>query len=327
MKIKLSNAACTLYREPGDKRLNSENAVTHAMKTLLRAQGFDAARVRGPVGLTSCKQVLQVRDARFTLWHERYQIENAHTAFNQDGSVTYQRVNDDMRTVYETEGLDFPLRAAEAGAEPKRLTARKAYEIVSQWGSYMRDGDPGAVFYTFSGDKVVVQDREHQRQLLAYTDACMRTAKPKQRTELQLLRDYFETACVPEPSQIDYFSGAYIQAALWSTTRETEDSPDRPLSEDFSISDLDRRTFSAMAHDCWKFQQENAELLKQAYAAIPGPADDSQAGHDFWLTRNHHGAGFWDRGYPKALGDALTKAAHAYGECDLYIGDDGLLHI
>ena len=41
-----------------------------------------------------------------------------------------------------------------------------------------------------------------------------------------------------------------------------------------------------------------------------------QAGHDFWLTRNGHGAGFWDR--PEIYGDhyaeTFTKIAETYGE-------------
>jgi hypothetical protein len=43
---------------------------------------------------------------------------------------------------------------------------------------------------------------------------------------------------------------------------------------------------------------------------------------DFWLTRNHHGAGFWDRGLGD-LGDVLTAFAHLEGERDTYLGDDG----
>ena len=45
-------------------------------------------------------------------------------------------------------------------------------------------------------------------------------------------------------------------------------------------------------------------------------------GHDFWLTRNGHGAGFWDRGLGE-LGDRLTGLAKPYGTVDLYITDDG----
>jgi hypothetical protein len=39
------------------------------------------------------------------------------------------------------------------------------------------------------------------------------------------------------------------------------------------------------------------------------------AGHDFWLTRNGHGAGFWDRGMGM-LGDELTAACKPYGSAD-----------
>ena len=37
-----------------------------------------------------------------------------------------------------------------------------------------------------------------------------------------------------------------------------------------------------------------------------------QAGHDFTLTRNGHGAGFWDRGLG-AVGERLTENAKSFG--------------
>jgi hypothetical protein len=43
------------------------------------------------------------------------------------------------------------------------------------------------------------------------------------------------------------------------------------------------------------------------------------------LTRNGHGAGFWDRGIGDR-GDRLTAAAHAWGEFELVIGDDRKIH-
>jgi hypothetical protein len=52
-----------------------------------------------------------------------------------------------------------------------------------------------------------------------------------------------------------------------------------------------------------------------------------QSGHDFWLTRNGHGAGFWDR---KSRGprkdaalDRLTDASKPYGECSFVADSDG----
>lgn len=69
--------------------------------------------------------------------------------------------------------------------------------------------------------------------------------------------------------------------------------------------------------DANAFLEENIELLRAT-----GQFDFSQHGHDFALTRNHHGAGFWDRGYSQEVGDALTEASHAYGEAQVYVGED-----
>lgn len=94
---------------------------------------------------------------------------------------------------------------------------------------------------------------------------------------------------------IEQFFGAYVEAALWSST----DDDGTPLDRDFTAADIDAATLASMR---W-----------------PGA---ERAGHDFWLTRNRHGAGFWDRGLG-ALGDRLTDAAHAFGEVYLYVNDDG----
>lgn len=48
-------------------------------------------------------------------------------------------------------------------------------------------------------------------------------------------------------------------------------------------------------------------------------------GHDFYLTREGHGAGFWDRGLGD-LGDYLTGIAKSYGSADaLYDNGEGML--
>lgn len=48
-----------------------------------------------------------------------------------------------------------------------------------------------------------------------------------------------------------------------------------------------------------------------------------QAGHDFFLTRNGHGAGFWDRYWAQdalcARGDKLSALCKPYGETDEYV--------
>jgi hypothetical protein len=79
-----------------------------------------------------------------------------------------------------------------------------------------------------------------------------------------------------------------------------------------------------MQADCADFQTQNPDLLEE-YCASGRTME--QASHDFWLTRNRHGAGFWDRGLPHNLGRMLTEHAHAYGSCDAYAGDDGMLYL
>ena len=54
-------------------------------------------------------------------------------------------------------------------------------------------------------------------------------------------------------------------------------------------------------------------------------SDDNveQAGRDFWLTRNGHGVGFWDR--PEIYGDyralKFTEIAKSYGEANAIFED------
>ena len=106
---------------------------------------------------------------------------------------------------------------------------------------------------------------------------------------------------------------AYIECALWAST----DSEDDPLDSGYTAADLTEGALSRMREDveafletCWT--ELNLDL---------SPIEPAQIGHDFWLTRNHHGAGFWDRGLGE-LGDKLTELAHGYGDACLYVTDD-----
>lgn len=130
------------------------------------------------------------------------------------------------------------------------------------------------------------------------------------------MSDETSVRAAPRP-KLDAFTQAYIECAFWSST----DDDGRPL--DGVEADPADSCIDAMAADCAAFQAEHGGLLAECGAS------SERAGHDFWLTRNHHGAGFWDRGdddYPKAARDRLTAAAHTAGECELYIGDDGLIY-
>lgn len=125
--------------------------------------------------------------------------------------------------------------------------------------------------------------------------------------------DELEEAKLSENSgAVDDFCAAYIEAALWSST----DDDGEPLDDKYSVDDCSEECLRAMVKDCEKFQTLAGEMIEDK---------EEQAGHDFWLTRNGHGAGFWDGDWPEH-GDELTKLSEKFGEVNLYVGDDGMIH-
>ena len=51
------------------------------------------------------------------------------------------------------------------------------------------------------------------------------------------------------------------------------------------------------------------------------------AAHDFILTRNHHGAGFWDGDWHAPWGEKLTALALSFPQVETYLDDDNILRI
>lgn len=180
---------------------------------------------------------------------------------------------------------------------------------------------------------------------------------------------------------LDTFTRAYIEALFFTDSEpgtfraDPDENPadiggrvwdpetQSSLPGDVDSCDLAESACAAINADCERFQRENAALL--AEACERDGYNMERAGHDFWLTRNGHGAGFWDRREleddseeyealtaamveasangdsaawdaalkarkaltGESLGDKLTKAAEAFGNAETYLGDDGLIYI
>lgn len=107
----------------------------------------------------------------------------------------------------------------------------------------------------------------------------------------------------------EFFKG-YVTCALWSSM----DDNDIPLDRDYCTGDIDGETEARMMADCAKFMAENLKALTLAVRDDPAYRWDN-AGHDFWLSRNGHGAGFFDRD----MGDRLQAAARKFGEYNLHV--------
>jgi hypothetical protein len=112
----------------------------------------------------------------------------------------------------------------------------------------------------------------------------------------------------------DFFD-AYVECLLWSSTDDDGD----PLDAQYSTDDLAPEALTEIEQDCKAFYEAHFSLWNDQI-------DDAQAGHDFYLTRNRHGAGFWDRGLGD-LGEELTELSRQFGTQGAYVGDDGKVYV
>lgn len=127
---------------------------------------------------------------------------------------------------------------------------------------------------------------------------------------------------------LECFTCAYIECALWY-------GPDEVMDRDRDRDEIAPETQAQMEADCASFWNANAlhilvEGAPRATDFDHGASESEQvaamAGHDFWLTRNGHGAGFWDGDWPEPSGSKLDEAACAMGAFEIYAGDDGLIY-
>lgn len=125
---------------------------------------------------------------------------------------------------------------------------------------------------------------------------------------------------------MDDMTRAYLEAAIWTGQDNDSNSLDHA---GYTVDDVAPASLSKAMADCAEFLRKVSEADRNAYTsamARPTWSGLAHMGHDFWLTRNGHGAGFWDRELG-ALGDRLTALAKTFGQTDIYLGDDELLYL
>ena len=128
----------------------------------------------------------------------------------------------------------------------------------------------------------------------------------------------------------------YLETALWTCwirlPREKNDTG-KHFNADYCVEDFTKESDDAALADCTKF----IELLRDAvlpddvdfdnlYDAAESLQGNERIGHNFWLTRSGHGAGFWDGDYAD-YGDRICEVLYAgfgrYSEFNLYVSGDG----
>lgn len=117
--------------------------------------------------------------------------------------------------------------------------------------------------------------------------------------------------------KIKIMSDAYMEAIDFTECHE--DNPELYNAIGFS----DELILHAI-NTCKKFLEITGDKIPDSLL--------SQAGHDLWLTRNGHGAGFWDR--PELYGEdlanyltSLCEHGNQFSEVWVYTGDDNLIYV
>lgn len=107
----------------------------------------------------------------------------------------------------------------------------------------------------------------------------------------------------------------FLETLFWS---ETDDNG-FPLDENYSESDIVDEVREKISEDVGKFLSDNADVIRDLDLSA------WEVGHNFVLSRNHHGTGFWDRGYGDQ-GDLLHESSDGFGTMSLYVGGDGKIY-
>lgn len=211
------------------------------------------------------------------------------------------------------------------------LTPKQFWLKAAQFGSMNTAADPGACLYGFD-EHGLVQSERHRRDCIGYLETIRdRTTSPGNAAaagDIDALLEYLRSAPVKteDSAVLDTFTAAYVEAALWLTIIDLHDESCR--DNGYAAEHMAPETLERIRADCALFQERYGDLLTDDNLVDTGDVDvESRAGHDFWLTRNGHGAGFWDGRWRGPVGDVLDKASKAFGEIDLYVGDDHKLHL
>ena len=123
--------------------------------------------------------------------------------------------------------------------------------------------------------------------------------------------------CQGELVSVDMLK-SYLETCLWSSTEG--DNGEIPMDRDHNIMDFQYMTARQAGVDIDYFL-----LICEHRDYSFGGLDDSLIGHNFWLTRAGHGAGFWDCGI--ADGDRISRVCLSMPMESCHTGDDGKVYI
>ncbi len=137
----------------------------------------------------------------------------------------------------------------------------------------------------------------------------------------------------------DEFTAQYLETSVWASTVMLPVAPEELIDGCMDVDDehplhglseddnLDSRfgiydfTADALRQACW-----DCDAFRASHSDDLEDEDDGHAGHNFWLNRNGHGAGFWDGDYEEKKGERLSAGCEAFRELHVWVDEEGALH-
>lgn len=141
-------------------------------------------------------------------------------------------------------------------------------------------------------------------------DDWVHTAKPKRVKKKNPMRK----SDLLDKIYNDDFLYNYFEMMLWSTTDYADETGGEALDENYSVEDIEMKSLKRLVAEAEDFLDYPG--VREAIDII---GDYARAGGDFWLTREGHGAGFWDGDWPEPQASFLTDVAKTFGSQDLYV--------
>jgi len=111
-------------------------------------------------------------------------------------------------------------------------------------------------------------------------------------------------------TNFETFTAAYIECLEWTAISLDEDGD---FIDSADVEDLTAEQQREIHEDCQAFFKANYFDIQTNFRL---------AGHDFCLTRNGHGAGFWDGNWPPVVETRLTENSRPYGSQTLAYYDE-----
>lgn len=138
---------------------------------------------------------------------------------------------------------------------------------------------------------------------------------------VKVLNSYLESALWTEEERLGEQDNEDFEE-MYGDSREESGVSEFVEESDINITNIDPDSKLKAYEDIKRFLDD--EAVKSAIFAEE--IDEEQLGHDIWLTRNGHGAGFFDRMYDSENEQILTNKAKSLGSSDVYLGDDKVIY-